>query len=241
MKNEQLGALIEKASRIVFLGGAGVSTESGIPDFRSAGGLYSREKYGVSPEEILSVGYFYSHTDKFYEFYRSSMIYPDAKPNDAHYALAALEKAGKLNAVITQNIDGLHTAAGSKTVLELHGSIHRNRCVHCGKSYPLSYILSSPGVPRCTACGNIVKPDVVLYGEGLDPDTLYKADCACAEADLMIVGGTSLNVYPAAAFADDFRGEHLVIINMSPTPYDSYASLLVREPIGTVLRDTLDK
>lgn len=227
-----LQELIEKSNRIVFFGGAGVSTESGIPDFRSEDGLY-RRKYSVPPETILSAGYFYRHTEEFYRFYRDKMLPLWAKPNAAHIKLAELEAKGKLLAVVTQNIDGLHFAAGSKKVYELHGSIHRNYCLRCGKFYPAEYIAESEGVPHC-ACGGLIKPDVVLYGEPLDGGTIEGAIGAIEEADLLIVAGTSLTVYPAAGFVDLFRGEHLVLINRTSTPLDAKCELVIRENIGEV-------
>ncbi len=227
-----LQQLIEKSNRIVFFGGAGVSTESGIPDFRSEDGLY-RTKYSVPPEEILSSGYFYRHTEEFFTFYRDKMLPLSAKPNAAHKKLAELESAGKLSAVVTQNIDGLHQAAGSKKVYELHGSIHRNYCLRCGKFYPASYIVETKGVPHCT-CGGLIKPDVVLYGEPLDGGVVEGAVNAIGEADLLIVAGTSLSVYPAAGFVDLFKGEHLVLINRSATPLDDKCELVIRENIGEV-------
>lgn len=227
-----LQELIEKSNRIVFFGGAGVSTESGIPDFRSEDGLY-RTKYSVPPETILSAGYFYRHTEEFYRFYRDKMLPLWAKPNAAHIKLAELEAKGKLLAVVTQNIDGLHFAAGSKKVYELHGSIHRNYCLRCGKFYPAEYIAESEGVPHC-ACGGLIKPDVVLYGEPLDGGTIEGAIGAIEEADLLIVAGTSLTVYPAAGFVDLFRGEHLVLINRTSTPLDAKCELVIRENIGEV-------
>ena len=228
-----LQQVVDESKSIVFFGGAGVSTESGIPDFRSPDGLYN-QKYDVPPEELLSHDYFFSHTEKFFEFYREKMLCLGAKPNKAHLKLAELEKAGKLTAVITQNIDGLHTAAGSKTVYELHGSVHRNYCLKCGKSYSAEYMLNSEGVPHCE-CGGIIKPDVVLYEEGLDEETMENAVRAISRADTLIVGGTSLAVYPAAGLLRYFRGENLVVINKQPTPADGMANLLIRGPIGRAL------
>lgn len=225
--------IIDESNSIVFFGGAGVSTESGIPDFRSPDGLYN-QKYDVPPEELLSHGYFFSHTEKFYEFYREKMICLDAKPNKAHIKLAELEKAGKLKAVITQNIDGLHTAAGSKKVYELHGSVHRNYCLDCGKSYSAEDILASKGVPHCS-CGGLIKPDVVLYGENLDDATVNGALSAIENCDTLIIGGTSLTVYPAAGFVRYFRGKNLVLINMSSTPFDSEADMVIHDKVGEVL------
>lgn len=225
--------IIDESNSIVFFGGAGVSTESGIPDFRSPDGLYN-QKYDVPPEELLSHGYFFSHTEKFYEFYREKMICLDAKPNKAHIKLAELEKAGKLKAVITQNIDGLHTAAGSKKVYELHGSVHRNYCLDCGKSYSAEDILASKGVPHCS-CGGLIKPDVVLYGENLDDATVTGALSAIENCDTLIIGGTSLTVYPAAGFVRYFKGKNLVLINMSSTPFDSEADMVIHDKVGEVL------
>ena len=228
-----LQKVIDESNSIVFFGGAGVSTESGIPDFRSPDGLYN-QKYDVPPEELLSHGYFFSHTEKFYEFYREKMICLDAKPNKAHIKLAELEKAGKLKAVITQNIDGLHSAAGSKKVYELHGSVHRNFCLDCGKSYSAEDILASNGIPHCT-CGGLIKPDVVLYGENLDDATVNGALSAIENCDTLIIGGTSLTVYPAAGFIRYFKGKNLVLINMSSTPFDSEADIVIHDRVGEVL------
>ena len=229
---EKLKELINGSNNIVFFGGAGVSTESGIPDFRSTDGLYHQE-YDYPPETILSHSFFMRNPEEFYRFYKNKMLCLDAKPNMAHKKLAELEKAGKLKAVITQNIDGLHQAAGSKEVLELHGSVHRNYCMKCGKSYDFKYMKAAEGVPRCS-CGGIIKPDVVLYEEGLDNQTINESVKAISEAQVLIIGGTSLAVYPAAGLIDYFRGEHLVVINKSPTPRDRYADLLIQEPIGQV-------
>ena len=217
---EQLQTIIDDSERIVFFGGAGVSTESDIPDFRSADGLY-RQKYKYSPEQIVSHSFFVQNPEGFYEFYKEKMMFLDAKPNAAHRKLAELEAAGKLTAVITQNIDGLHQAAGSKNVLELHGSIHRNYCMKCHRFYDFAHMKASAGVPRCE-CGGIIKPDVVLYEEGLDNQTINEAVKAISEAQVLIIGGTSLAVYPAAGLIDYFRGEHLVVINKSPTPRELY-------------------
>lgn len=228
---------IEESQRIVFFGGAGVSTESGIPDFRSQDGLY-HQQYDYPPETILSHSFFYAHTEEFYRFYRAKMLCLTAKPNRAHLALAELERQGKLRAVVTQNIDGLHQAAGSKTVYELHGSVHRNYCLQCGKSYTAEEILHSTGIPRCT-CGGLIKPDVVLYEEGLDGATIQGAVMAIADADLLIVGGTSLTVYPAAGLIQYYRGHRLVLINRDATPLDSQADLVLRDPIGQVLGEAV--
>ena len=233
----ELREWLQGADNIVFFGGAGVSTESGIPDFRSADGLYN-EEYKYPPETILSRSFFDANTDEFYRFYRDKMLYPDAKPNKAHLALAELEKQGKLKAVITQNVDGLHTDAGSVNVLELHGSALRNICLTCDKCYPLEKILQSSGVPLC-ACGGVIKPDVVLYEEGLDYSVMTKATNAIHDADVLIIGGTSLNVYPAAGLITYYRGDKLVLINKSKTSYDRYANLIIRESIGTALGEAV--
>ena len=238
--NEQLRRVIENSRRIAFLGGAGLSTESGIPDFRSADGLYKAQTaYGHSPEVLLSHEFFWDHTDIFYDYYRKYLLYPEAKPNNAHRALAKLEADGKLTAVITQNIDGLHQDAGSRNVLELHGSVHRNYCTKCRKFYPMEYILESEGVPTC-ACGGVIKPDVVLYGEGLETKTLISAVTHIQRADTLIVGGTSLAVYPAAGLIDYFSGRELVLINLSRTDRDSDATLCVHEKIGEALSFLLE-
>ena len=229
---ETLRQWIAESRNIVFFGGAGVSTESGIPDFRSVDGLYN-QKYDEPPETIISHSYFLRWPEKFYRFYREKMLYPDAEPNDCHLALARLEQDGKLKAVITQNIDGLHQKAGSKNVIELHGSTLRNYCMNCGKSYPVSYIIKADGVPRCI-CGGMVKPDVVLYEESLHDGDMERAVSAIRKADLFIVGGTSLTVYPAAGLVEYYRGNRLVLINKSPTPYDRYADLCISESIGKV-------
>ncbi len=231
--DKRLSALVEKARRIVFFGGAGVSCESGIPDFRSQDGLYNQQ-YAYRPEEILSHHFFMQNPEEFYRFYRDKMLYPKAKPNAAHLKLAQWEEQGKLRAVITQNIDGLHQMAGSRRVYELHGSIHRNRCKKCGKFYGLETILSTQGVPRCE-CGGMIKPEVVLYEEALDQSVIEQAVNALMEADLLMVGGTSLNVYPAAGLLRYFSGEHLVVLNKTPTSADRRASLVIQEPIAEVL------
>lgn len=228
-----LQEIIDGSSNIVFFGGAGVSTESGIPDFRSVDGLYN-QKYDYPPETILSHTFFMDKPEEFYKFYRDKLIVKDVQPNKAHIALARLEEKGKLKAVITQNIDGLHQMAGSKNVLELHGSTLRNYCMDCGKFYGVDYIEKSTGVPHCE-CGGIVKPDVVLYEEMLDDDTISKSVKFISEAEVLIIGGTSLNVYPAAGFINYFRGKHLVIINKASTPADKQADLVINEPIGEVL------
>lgn len=229
---QKLQKLISDYDNIVFFGGAGVSTESGIPDFRSVDGLYNQQ-YDYPPETILSHTFFMQKPEEFYRFYKAKMLCDTAKPNAAHLKLAELERDGKLKAVITQNIDNLHQAAGSRIVYELHGSVYRNYCMKCGKSYDFDYVKSSEGVPKCE-CGGIVKPDVVLYEEGLDNTTINNSVQAIAKADVLIIGGTSLAVYPAASLIDYYQGNHLVVINKAPTPRDRYADLLIQEPIGEV-------
>lgn len=229
---EKLQEIIDDSENIVFFGGAGVSTESNIPDFRSEDGLY-QQKYKYSPEQIVSHTFFMRNTEGFYEFYKEKMMFLDAKPNAAHKKLAELEQAGKLKAIITQNIDGLHQAAGSKHVMELHGSVHRNYCMKCHKFFDASYMLHSAGVPKCE-CGGVIKPDVVLYEEGLDNEVVSDAIRTIAEAEVMIVGGTSLAVYPAAGLLDYFRGRALVLINKGATPQDRNADLLIQKPIGQI-------
>ena len=224
---------IDASRRIVFFGGAGVSTESGIPDFRSTDGLY-HQKYKYPPEEMLSRTMYERHPEEFYDFYRDKLLYPDAKPNAAHRKLAELEAAGRLSAIVTQNIDGLHQAAGSRTVYELHGSVLRNYCRSCHTFYGLDFILHSTGVPRCS-CGGIVKPDVVLDEESLDERTLQRSVQAIAEADMLIIAGTSLVVYPASGLVNYYEGKRLVVINRSPTPMDSRADLLISGSVGEVL------
>lgn len=230
---EKLEKIISKSQNIVFFGGAGVSTESGIPDFRSVDGLY-HQKYDYPPETILSHTFWEERPEEFYRFYRDKLIVKGAKPNAAHLRLAKLEREGKLKAVITQNIDGLHQAAGSRNVLELHGSVHRNHCQRCGKFYGLEHILRTEGVPRCS-CGGIIKPDVVLYEEGLDQGTLEAAVRALAEADMLMIGGTSLNVYPAAGLIRYYQGHRLVLLNKSPVARDLAADLVITDPIGETL------
>lgn len=232
-KAEELKKIIEEYDNIVFFGGAGVSTESGIPDFRSVDGLYN-EQYDYPPETILSHSFYRKNPKEFYRFYRNKMLFLDAKPNAAHHKLAELEAKGKVRAVITQNIDGLHQAAGSKVVLELHGSVHRNYCETCHEFYDVNYILESTDVPKCSKCGGNVKPDVVLYEEGLDDNTIREAINYIRKAEVLIIGGTSLAVYPAAGLIDYFSGEKLVVINKASTPRDNYADLLIQEPIGEV-------
>lgn len=230
---EQLQNVIDNSKRIVFFGGAGVSTESGIPDFRSVDGLYN-QKYDYPPEQILSHTFFMHNTEEFYRFYRDKMLCLDKKPNKAHLKLAELERAGKLTAVVTQNIDGLHQAAGSKKVYELHGSVLRNYCMKCGKFHSADYIKNSNGVPKCE-CGGVIKPDVVLYEEGLDDSTVTGALSAIQSADTLIIAGTSLTVYPAAGFISYFRGNNIVLINRDETPFDSKASLVFHEKVGELL------
>ena len=231
---KQLKEMIEGSDNIVFFGGAGVSTESGIPDFRSVDGIY-HQKYDYPPETILSHTFYMEKTEEFYKFYRDKMLALDAKPNAAHLKLAELEAKGKLKAVVTQNIDGLHQAAGSKNVLELHGSVHRNYCRKCGRLYDASYIKESTGVPKC-ACGGQIKPDVVLYEEGLDDVTMQSAIHFISQAEILIIGGTSLAVYPAAGLIDFYKGNKLVLINKSATPVDRRADLVIQAPIGEVFQ-----
>ena len=231
-KIKKLKEIIDGTDNLVFFGGAGVSTESGIPDFRSTDGLYS-QKYDFPPETIVSHTFFMKRNKDFFDFYKDKMMALDAKPNAAHYKLAEWEAQGKCRAVVTQNIDGLHQMAGSKKVLELHGSVYRNHCMKCGKFYDFKYMKESKGVPRCS-CGGMIKPDVVLYEEGLDDYTIQESVRVISEAEVLIIGGTSLAVYPAAGLIDYFRGNHLVVINKAPTPRDKYADLLIKEPIGQV-------
>ena len=229
---EKLQKMIDESERIVFFGGAGVSTESGIPDFRSVDGLYN-QKYDYPPETILSHTFYVKKPDEFFRFYRDKMLFTDAKPNAAHKALAKLEEAGKLTAVVTRNIDGLHQAAGSKKVLELHGSVLRNYCEKCNKFYDINAVIESSGVPTCE-CGGRIKPDVVLYEEGLDQNTLSESVRAISEADMLIIGGTSLAVYPAAGLIDYYQGDKLVLINKTPTARDTMANLVITGSIGEV-------
>lgn len=227
---EQLKTWIAESDNIVFFGGAGVSTESGIPDFRSVDGLYNQQ-YDYPPETIISHSFYRRNPEEFYRFYKNKMLFPKARPNEAHLVLARLEQEGKLRTVITQNIDGLHQAGGSKVVMELHGSVHRNYCTRCGRFYGLREILAMDGVPRCE-CGGIIKPDVVLYEEGLDQEILQKSVSYIRHADVLIVGGTSLTVYPAAGLIDYYQGHKLVLINKSVTPMDSRADLIISGKIG---------
>lgn len=230
---KRLNEMISESNNIVFFGGAGVSTESGIRDFRSADGIYSMD-YKFSPEEVLSHSFYENHTEDFYDFYRKYLCFPDAKPNKAHYKLAELEKSGKLKAVITQNVDGLHQEAGSETVYELHGSALRNYCVRCGKFHDFNSVYLSTGIPRCN-CGGIIKPDVVLYEESLNDKTIYGAVNAISQADMLIVAGTSLKVYPAAGFIRYFNGKHFVLINMDKTDMDSDFAIVIHDKVGEVL------
>lgn len=230
---KSLQEIIDGAKRLVFFGGAGVSTESGIPDFRSVDGLYS-QRYAYPPETILSHSFFEVRPAEFFEFYRDRMLFPNAKPNKAHTWLAKFEETGRLTGVVTQNIDGLHQAAGSRRVFELHGSVHRNYCMDCGKFFPMETILHSTGIPRCE-CGGVIKPDVVLYEEGLDDATVRGALRVISQADVLIVAGTSLTVYPAAGFLDAFSGRHLILINRDPTPADGRAELVIHDKVGEVL------
>lgn len=229
----KLQSIVDESDNIVFFGGAGVSTESGIPDFRSVDGLYN-QKYKYPPETIISHSFYRRNPEEFYRFYKDKMLFPEAKPNKAHMKLVELEAAGKLKAVITQNIDGLHQMAGSRRVIELHGSVHRNYCERCHKFYDLRYVIDAPGVPKCS-CGGTIKPDVVLYEEGLNNQDIEDAIHYISEADTLIIGGTSLVVYPAAGLIRYFRGRHLVVINMSPTQSDREADLLITDKIGSVL------
>ncbi len=239
-KRGQLKKWIAECDNIVFFGGAGVSTESGIPDFRSENGIFAAvNEYGYPPERILSHSFFVSHPEVFFQYYKKNLLYPDAKPNDCHKALAKLEQMGKLKAVVTQNIDNLHQKGGSQKVLELHGTLYRNYCMKCGKKFDLDYVTKDEGITRCDACGGIVRPDVVLYEEGLPQDTLEEAVERIIQAEMLIVGGTSLNVYPAAGLLQYFRGKHLVLINKSATDMDKKADLRIAENIGDVFREVV--
>ena len=231
---EKLQRIIDESKKIVFFGGAGVSTESGIPDFRSVDGLYN-ESYKFPPEEIISHHFFMNKTDEFYRFYKDRMLFLDAEPNAAHKKISELERAGKLTAVVTQNIDGLHQKAGSKCVYELHGSVLRNHCMKCGKFFPVRYIVSKDGIPYCDRCGGIIKPDVVLYEEGLDSAIIEGSVSAIEDADTLIIAGTSLVVYPAAGLIHYFNGKHLVLINRDPTGADGIAELVIHDSVGKVL------
>ena len=241
-KMEQLTQIMRDSNNIVFFGGAGVSTASNIPDFRSSDGLYSKKlNRNFSPEQAVSHSFFMEYPEEFYDFYKKNLVYPDAKPNDCHLALAKLEQMGKLKAVVTQNIDGLHQAAGSKVVYELHGSVLRNYCRKCHSFYDAEYIMKAEGIPVCEKCGGIVKPDVVLYEEGLDEKTVEGAIAAIAKADTLIIGGTSLVVYPAAGLIDYFHGKYLVLINKTSTPADRRADLIIGDDIAKVMREAVDQ
>lgn len=240
-KINQLTDIIKGSNNIVFFGGAGVSTASGIPDFRSSNGLYSKKlNRNFTPEQAVSHSFFVRYPEEFFDFYKKNLVYPDAKPNDCHFALAKLEKEGKLKAVVTQNIDGLHQAAGSKKVYELHGSVLRNYCTKCMEFYDADYVMKTDGVPKCDKCGGVVKPDVVLYEEGLDDETINGAIKAISEADTLIIGGTSLVVYPAAGLINYFRGRNLVLINKSSTSADSKADLVINDDIAKVMREAVN-
>lgn len=239
---EKLTQILRNSNNIVFFGGAGVSTESNIPDFRSANGLFNaRLNMTLSPEQLVSHTYFIRFPEEFFNFYKAKLIYPEAKPNEAHIALANLEEMGKLKAIITQNIDGLHQAAGSKNVFELHGSIHRNYCIKCNDSYDMDFILNSKGIPTCPKCSGTVRPDVVLYEEGLDESVLKGAIDAISKAYTLIIGGTSLVVYPAANLINYFKGKNLVLINKSITSADSKADLVIHDSIGKVLSEAINE
>lgn len=240
-KIEQLGKILKESDNIVFFGGAGVSTASNIPDFRSSTGLYSKKlNRNFTPEQAVSHTFFIRYPEEFFEFYKTNLVYPDAKPNDCHTALAKLEEMGKLRAVVTQNIDGLHQAAGSKKVYELHGSVLRNYCTKCHAFYNAEYILKADGVPKCEKCSSTIKPDVVLYEEGLDQDVIAGAVDAIRKADTLIIGGTSLVVYPAAGLVHYFQGKHLVLINKTATPADGEADLVINDDIARVMREALE-
>ena len=235
-KYEELKKIIDTSKNTVLFTGAGISCPSGIPDFRSADGLYNEKGGGYSPEQIISHSFFVAHPKEFYEFYKSKMVYPKAKPNVAHRYFAKLEEEGKLSAIVTQNIDGLHQAAGSKNVLEFHGSVHRNHCMRCGKFFDVNYVMNSSGAPKCDKCGGLVKPDVVLYEEGIDADVFEKSVAAIENAQTVIVVGTSLAVYPAAGLLTGFRGENLVLVNKQATPFDRYATLVFNEDVVNVVK-----
>lgn len=239
-KTEQFTQILKESENIVFFGGAGVSTASNIPDFRSSNGLYSKKlNRNFTPEQAVSHTFFVQHQDEFFDFYKKNLVYPDAKPNDCHIALAKLEEMGKLKAVVTQNIDGLHQAAGSKVVYELHGSVLRNYCTKCMEFYNAEYIMKADGVPKCKKCGAVVKPDVVLYEEGLDDNVVSGAIHAISQADTLIIGGTSLIVYPAAGLINYFKGENLVLINKSVTSADSKADLVINDDIARVFKEAV--
>lgn len=237
---EELSGFIMESNKIVFFGGAGVSTASNIPDFRSSDGLFSKKlNRRFTPEQAVSHSFYIRYPEEFFDFYKKNLIYPEARPNDCHKALALLEGAGKLSAVVTQNIDGLHQMAGSKKVYELHGSVHRNYCTGCRKFFDAKYMIETEGVPHCDECGRVIKPDVVLYEEGLDEDTVSGAISAIAEADMLIIGGTSLVVYPAAGMIRYFRGKKLILINKTVTQEDKNADLVIHEDIATVMREAV--
>lgn len=235
-KYEELKKIIDTSKNTVLFTGAGISCPSGIPDFRSADGLYNEKGGGYSPEQIIGHSFFVAHPKEFYEFYKSKMVYPKAKPNAAHRYFAKLEEEGKLSAIVTQNIDGLHQAAGSKNVLEFHGSVHRNHCMRCGKFFDVNYVMNSSGAPKCDKCGGPVKPDVVLYEEGIDADVFEKSVAAIENAQTVIVVGTSLAVYPAAGLLTGFSGENLVLVNKQATPFDRYATLVFNEDVVNVVK-----
>lgn len=235
-KYEELKKIIDTSKNTVLFTGAGISCPSGIPDFRSANGLYNEKGGGYSPEQIISHSFFVAHPKEFYEFYKSKMVYPKAKPNAAHRYFAKLEAEGKLSAIVTQNIDGLHQAAGSRNVLEFHGSVHRNHCMRCGKFFDVNYVMNSSGAPKCDKCGGLVKPDVVLYEEGIDADVFEKSVAAIENAQTVIVVGTSLAVYPAAGLLTGFSGENLVLVNKQATPFDRYATLVFNEDVVNVVK-----
>ena len=240
-KIEQLSKILEESNNIVFFGGAGVSTSSGVPDFRSSNGLYSKKlNRNFTPEQAVSHSFFVRHPEEFFDFYKKNLIYPEAKPNGCHIALAKLEEMGKLKAVVTQNIDGLHQAAGSKVVYELHGSVLRNYCMKCMEFFDAEYILNADGVPRCDKCGGAVKPDVVLYEEGLNDEILSNSIRAISEADTLIIGGTSLVVYPAAGLINYFKGNKLVLINKSELAADNKADLVIHDDIAAVMKDAVE-
>lgn len=240
-KVQQLTDCLRESSYIVFFGGAGVSTASNIPDFRSSNGLFSKKlNRSFTPEQLVSHSFFVNYPEDFFAFYKKNLVYPDAKPNDCHFALARLEKMGKLKAIVTQNIDGLHQAAGSRTVYELHGSVLRNYCTRCHAFYDADYILNSTGIPVCSQCGSLIKPDVVLYEEGLDDTVISQSIHAISRADTLIIGGTSLVVYPAAGLIDYFRGKHLILINKTSTPADNKADLVINDNIDAVMKTAVD-
>lgn len=240
-KVQQLTNCLRESSYLVFFGGAGVSTASNIPDFRSSNGLFSKKlNRSFTPEQLVSHSFFVNYPEDFFAFYKKNLVYPDAKPNDCHFALAKLEEMGKLKAIVTQNIDGLHQAAGSRTVYELHGSVLRNYCTRCHAFYDADYILKSTGIPVCSQCGSLIKPDVVLYEEGLDDTIISQSIHAISQADTLIIGGTSLIVYPAAGLVDYFRGKHLILINKTATPADNKADLVINDNIDTVMKTAVD-